>query len=80
MKKINFARLTTDFERDLDEIPFSEYPRPQLIRDSYICLNGKWSFAIENDGEPTFSGDILVPFVPENTERIVYPRLQPMET
>ena len=66
MKKINFARLTTDFERDLDEIPFSEYPRPQLIRDSYICLNGKWSFAIENDGEPTFSGDILVPFVPES--------------
>ena len=32
------------------EVPLSEYPRPQLKRDSYICLNGKW-----NDG-------VLVPF------------------
>jgi len=25
----------------------TEYPRPQLQRDSYICLNGAWQFALD---------------------------------
>ncbi len=29
-------------ESKIDEIPMSRYPRPQLKRDSYLCLNGKW--------------------------------------
>ena len=29
-------------ESSPDEIPMSCYPRPQLKRDSYLCLNGKW--------------------------------------
>ena len=47
--------------------PLSEYPRPQLVRDSYICLNGKWEYAIRNKKEiPTsFDGQILVPYSPE---------------
>ena len=24
--------------------PLSEYPRPQLRRDSYLCLNGLWDY------------------------------------
>ena len=35
-----FSRLSTDIRPAA--IPFSEYPRPQLKRDSYICLNGQW--------------------------------------
>ncbi|MBE6727986.1 MAG: glycoside hydrolase family 2 [Ruminococcaceae bacterium] len=60
--------LETDFEKELEksEIPFCEYPRPQLKRDSFLCLNGKWNFKIKNNGKVTFSGDILVPFVPES--------------
>ena len=47
--------------------PLSEYPRPQLVRDSYICLNGEWDYAIREKKElPTsFDGKILVPYSPE---------------
>ncbi len=38
-------------------IPFKEYPRPQLKRDSFFNLNGKW---LLNGNE------ILVPFPPES--------------
>ena len=27
----------------------NEYPRPQLRRDSYICLNGTWNYVISED-------------------------------
>ena len=66
MKKNNFARLSTDFEKDLSSIPFSEYPRPQLKRDSYLCLNGKWNFKIKRGENLRYDGEILVPFAPES--------------
>ena len=61
-------QLSTDFERDIagGETPFSEYPRPRLRRDSYLCLNGKWQLEIERRGERVFDSEILVPFVPES--------------
>lgn len=45
----------------------TEYPRPQMKRDSYLNLNGLWEYAItENDNIPDkFDGDIVVPFSPE---------------
>ena len=43
-------------------IPWEEYPRPQLKRDSFFCLNGPWRFAI-NGNEV---GEILVPYPPES--------------
>ncbi len=50
-----------------DNIPLSEYPRPQLERESYICLNGEWDFEVTNIGcEVTdFTKKITVPFSPE---------------
>ena len=57
----------------------SEYPRPQLVRDSYICLNGEWDYAIrkEEDFPNEFDGQILVPFSPETpasgVNKIVHP-------
>lgn len=62
------VNLTTEYEKDLllRETPFSEYPRPQLKRDSYLCLNGNWDFSVKNGGEITFSGQITVPFPPES--------------
>ena len=47
--------------------PLSEYPRPQFKRDSYICLNGIWEYAIRKEKTipDTFDGEILVPFSPE---------------
>ena len=66
MKKIRTVDLTTEYEKELGEIPFCEYPRPGMVRDSYVSLNGKWDFKIENKGNIKYNGDILVPFVPES--------------
>ena len=50
-----------------NKIPLSEYPRPQLKRDSYICLNGYWDYAIRGiEAIPEeYDGKILVPYSPE---------------
>ena len=59
--------------------PLSEYPRPQLVRDSYLSLNGYWEYAIrDNENIPeSFDGQILVPYSPEcplsEVNRIVKP-------
>jgi hypothetical protein len=66
-KVIRTVDLTTEYEQDLAcGLPFSEYPRPQLRRDSYLCLNGYWDFSIRNNGDIRYGGKILVPFVPES--------------
>ena len=61
-------QLYTDFEKDIEGgvLPWAEYPRPRLRRDSYICLNGKWDFAVERGGASVFSGEIVLPFAPES--------------
>ena len=51
----------------MNKQPLNEYPRPQLKRDSYICLNGIWEYAIRKEREfpNDFDGEILVPYSPE---------------
>lgn len=51
---------------DADNL-LSEYPRPQLQRESYLNLNGYWDYAITKDASvpDSFDGKILVPFSPE---------------
>ena len=58
-----------------------EYPRPQMVRDSYINLNGKWDYAITaTDTIPAhFPGKILVPFSPEAALSGVNRQLKPGE-
>lgn len=60
------VQLKTKYEIN-SELPLSEYPRPQFVRDSYMCLNGKWSFAVRKVGEPLggYDKEIIVPFSPE---------------
>ena len=59
------SKFTANFDSNN---PLNEYPRPQLIRDSYINLNGKWDFAItSNEIIPeTFDSSIVVPFCVES--------------
>jgi len=58
-----------------------EYPRPQLVRDSYLNLNGRWEYAITTGDVPAaYDGDILVPFSPESPLSGVNRQLQPHET
>ncbi|MBE6584022.1 MAG: glycoside hydrolase family 2 [Ruminococcaceae bacterium] len=45
----------------------TEYPRPQLRRDSYISLCGEWKLSVRSaDGKTQRLGNIQVPFPPES--------------
>ena len=48
-------------------IPHSKYPRPQMVREDWMCLNGAWEFDItDNSRRPSVYGStIIVPFSPE---------------
>lgn len=64
------------------EAVWQEYPRPQLERDNYRILNGKWSYWIVPVEDPTVmprKADILVPFSPESLLSGVERQLQPNE-
>ena len=49
-------------------IPRPEYPRPQHERDRWLCLNGTWEFAFDDEGgerevpRRSFDRAIVVPF------------------
>ncbi len=69
MKKEELFPLRTEYADKTDEsCPWNVYPRPQLKRDSFICLNGLWDFQITQTKElPTeFTEKILVPFPVES--------------
>ncbi len=59
------ARLTTPYEAD--ETPHNYHPKPQMKRESFVCLNGKWSFKVEKRGKVEYDGEIVVPFPPESS-------------
>lgn len=65
-KKPRLMTLTTEYEENMGEVPFNEYPRPQLKREGYLCLNGKWRFSIKRKDKLVYDGEILVPFAPES--------------
>ena len=50
------------------DCPLNEYPRPQLVRENWQCLNGRWDYAITETEEvpETWDGAIIVPFSPES--------------
>ncbi|GMV83316.1 MAG: hydrolase [Planctomycetota bacterium] len=55
-------------------LPRPEYPRPQFVRDEWLCLNGTWQFETDpgDSGlergvrERALTREILVPFCPES--------------
>ena len=77
-KKI--CELTTCWSEDTkDSEVLPEYPRPQLQRKDWICLNGYWHYAItkKSSHPEEFDGKILVPFSPETRRSGVNMRLKP---
>ena len=54
-------KLYTAEGRSLPEIPWEAYPRPQLRRRDWLCLNGAWTLE-----SGTIRTEILVPFCPES--------------
>ena len=75
--------MLTPWGEKLDrDRPLPEYPRPQLRRDSYLNLNGRWQYAIRPQGKPepaAFDGEIIVPFSPESLLSGVSRTLMPGE-
>ena len=69
-----------------DAVPLPEYPRPQLRRDNWRCLNGWWDYGIcpaKNAAKASCAeadGKILVPFSPESKRSGVGRTLMPGET
>jgi len=52
-------------EVTLDRPVLPEYPRPQLVRDAWLNLNGPWDYAItprDAAAPAAYAGKILVPF------------------
>ena len=55
-------------------IPRPEYPRPQFVRERWLCLNGAWQFEIDASDtglergllERALAHEITVPFCPES--------------
>ena len=62
MKPNKTIHLYTEAGRALAGIPWDRYPRPQMRRDSFFCLNGEWDFSANGGAWET----IRVPFAPES--------------
>lgn len=61
---MSFCKLLSNEALTMPSIPHQDYPRPMMVRDSYLCLNGKWQFGA---GESElYDKEILVPFPPES--------------
>ena len=64
--KIAFCPLKTPFEQ-LDANGWeTEYPRPQMKRQSYYSLCGQWDLFVCGKLQETYLGKIKVPFPPES--------------
>ena len=58
----------------MSDIPRSEYPRPQFVREDWLCLNGEWGFETDQGDsgihrgllERELNDKIIVPFCPES--------------
>lgn len=72
-------QLVSRWGKELDkEYVLKEYPRPGLVRDSYLNLNGEWEYCISTQKKTDqYDGTILVPFSPESMLSGVGKILQP---
>ena len=55
--------MLTEAGERLPAVPWQIYPRPQLVREGWQCLNGDWEFDTKED---CWEETIKVPFCPES--------------
>lgn len=68
-------RSWSDVASESSAIPRPEYPRPQMVRDRWVNLNGRWEFEIDHGKSGrarqlhqarSLKDSIVVPFCPES--------------
>ena len=89
-KEAEIRELCTVWSEKADDgsraVPLPEYPRPQMRRADWTCLNGWWEYGFFTGPLPDAGADlssdglILVPFSPETARSGVKRILQPGET
>lgn len=71
--------LATRWKNQVDtNNPLPEYPRPNMVRDSFLSLNGECDYCInQQEKVAEYDGTIIVPFSPETAlsgvQKIVMP-------
>ena len=58
---MEIKHLLTELGENLSGNEYDLYPRPSLVRDSFLSLNGTWEFKADD-----FNGVITVPYPPES--------------
>ncbi|MFP6873744.1 MAG: hypothetical protein VCA55_09565 [Verrucomicrobiales bacterium] len=61
--------LMTRWAKEIDPVRVHpEYPRPQMVREGWMNLNGLWQYAVvpRDAPKPRMDGQILVPFPVES--------------
>lgn len=75
--------LQTPWTKDVSPTAvLPEYPRPQMVREDWINLNGLWDYSIRPQGESQpqqWDGEILVPFPIESSLSGVKKTVRPDE-
>lgn len=64
-------KIMTGWAKEIDPArTLPEYPRPQMVRDKWVNLNGLWNYSLETVDAKTkpqqYAGKILVPFAVES--------------
>ena len=81
-QSVKTTSMMTRWGREIDpEHVLDQYPRPEMVRENYLNLNGLWDYAITGSAEfpQMFDGKSLVPFSPEAPLSGVNRILQPDE-
>ena len=79
---ILLSTLLTQWASKVDpSAPLQEYPRPQMVREEWINLNGQWDYAITLQEAVSFEseGKITVPFAVESALSSVERGLEPTQ-
>ena len=68
--KLQTDRISSKWAKQVNpESVLKEYPRPQMVREDWMNLNGLWDFAVVDDNANNplkYSRQILVPFAVES--------------
>ncbi len=80
-RELELSTIWSEQADDERDIPLVEYPRPQLKRTDWECLNGWWEYAFTHKKKKPARADgrILVPFSPETRRSAVGRTLIPGE-